>query len=294
MAWVKVLSVLSRATLVAIALALLAAPATADSTLPPVYLSLGDSLTAGSQPDASGHDRPTDAGYADILGARLQRVYPGLRTIKLSCGGTRTRTILEGGSSCQREGEPGQVVQAERYLAHHPEVVLVTVDVGDNDVESCLDVHPPAIDVACIERGRAAIGRNLPLIARRLRAAAGPRTPVVGITDYDQFLALWLDGPEGRAAARRAVRIIGSLNELMASIYRGAGVRVAQAGEDFASDDLRRRGFVPGHGRVPIAVERICRWTWACSPPPIGHDDHAKPHGYRVIAQAVLDALTGR
>jgi hypothetical protein len=179
-------------------------------------------------------------------------------------------------------------VQAERYLAHHPEVVLVTVDVGDNDVESCLDVHPPAIDVACIHRGRVAIARNLPLIAKRLEAAAGPRVAVVGITDYDQFLALWLDGPQGRAAARRAVRIIRSLNALMAGIYRAAGAKVAEAGERFASDDLRHRD-----GRLPLAVERICRWTWACSPPPIGHDDHAKPQGYRVIAQAVLDALAG-
>lgn len=293
MPWVNVLSVLSRGSLLALALAVLAAPATADSQLPPVYLSLGDSLAAGSQPDANGNDRPTGQGYADVIGARLRRVYPGLRTIKLSCGGTRTRTILEGGESCQEQGEPGQVVQAEHYLARHPEVVLVTVDVGDNDVEGCLDVHPPAIDVGCIRRGRATIGRNLPLIARRLKAAAGSRTPVVGITDYDQFLALWLDGPEGRAAARRAVRIIRSLNGLMAGIYRDAGVTVAQAGEAFASEDMRRRGSVPGYGVVPVAVERICRWTWACSPPPIGHDDHAKPHGYRVIAQAVLDALAG-
>jgi lysophospholipase L1-like esterase len=289
-----VLRVLSRAAVVAVALALLAARATADSTPPPVYLSLGDSLAAGSQPDANGHDRPTNQGYADVLGARLRKIYPGLRTVKLSCGGTRTRTILEGGEGCRRQDEPGQVVQAERYLARHPEVVLVTVDVGDNDVESCLHVRPPAIDVDCIHRGRATIGRNLPLIAKRLRAAAGPHTPVVGITDYDQFLALWLDGPQGRAAARRAVRIIRSLNALMAGIYRGNGVLVGEAGDDFASDDLRHRGHLPGYGRVPLAVERICRWTWACSAPPIGHDDHAKPQGYRVIAQAVLDALAGR
>jgi lysophospholipase L1-like esterase len=286
---INVLSVLSRAAVVAAALALLAAPATADSDLPPVYLSLGDSLAAGSQPDANGNDRPTNQGYADFIGQRLQKVYPGLRTVKLSCGGTRTRTILEGGDDCQAEDEPGQVVQAERYMAKHLEVVLVTVDVGDNDVEGCLDVHPPAIDVGCIHRGRATIGRNLPVIAKRLKAAAGPHTAVVGITDYDQFLALWLDGAEGRAAARRAVRIIHSLNTLMAGIYADAGVTVADASRRFGSDDLRRRP-----GQLPLAVRRICRWTWACSPPPIGHDDHAKPTGYRVIAQAVLDALAGR
>ena len=81
------------------------------------------------------------------------------------------------------------------------------------------------------------------------------------------------------------------MNALMASIYRREGVLVADAGRRFATTELRAHRTLPGAGSVPLAVERICRWTWACSPPPIGHDDHARPHGYRVIAQAVLDAL---
>jgi lysophospholipase L1-like esterase len=252
---------------------------------PPVYLSLGDSLAAGAQPDARGVDHPTGQGYASVVGSRLAKVYPGLQTRRLSCGGARTGSLMTGGAGCQREGEPGQLVQAERIMASEA-VPLVTVNIGDNDVESCLGVNPPSVDTACVSRGRAEVARNLPLIARRLKAAAGPHTAVVGILDYDQFLALYLDGPDGRRVARRSVRIIGSLNALMASIYRRAGVLVADAGPRFATTDLRthRRG-------IPLAVERICSWTWACSPAPIGHDDHAKPHGYRVIAQAVLDAL---
>jgi hypothetical protein len=114
---------------------------------------------------------------------------------------------------------------------------------------------------------------------------------VVGILDYDQFLALWLDGARGRDVARRSVRIIGSLNRLMAGIYRAAGVRVADAGARFRTGELSLWRTLPGARPVPLAVERICRWTWACSPPPIGHDDHARPAGYGVIAQAVLDSL---
>ena len=168
---------------------------------------------------------------------------------------------------------------------------LVTVNIGDNDVEGCLGVNPPSVDADCVRRGRAEVARNLPLIARRLKAAAGPGTAVVGILDYDQFLALYLDGAQGRRVARRSVRIISSMNALMASIYRREGVLVADAGRRFATTELRAHRTLPGAGSVPLAVERICRWTWACSPPPIGHDDHARPHGYRVIAQAVLDAL---
>jgi lysophospholipase L1-like esterase len=259
---------------------------------PPAYLSLGDSLAAGSQPDENGEDGPTDQGYADAIGRRLTNVYPGLRTVRLSCGGARTGTLIEGRAGCQPKGEPSQLVRAERYMARHHNVPLVTVDIGDNDVEGCISVLPPSVDTACVQQGRERIARNLPLIARRLKAAAGPRTRVVGITDYNQFLALWNDGPAGRAVARRSVHIIGSLNTLMRDIYRREGIAVAEAGHRFASEDLTTMRTVPGLGRVPLAVERICRWTWACSDPPIGHDDHAKPAGYAVIAQAVLDQMS--
>src|SRR3954451_1937939 len=258
---------------------------------PPRYIAIGDSLAAGLQPDSDGVDGPSGHGYADILGRRLRRVYPGLRTHRLSCGGADTRTLVQGGAHCQGRGEPGQLVQAERFMADHPETVLVTVNIGDNDVEGCVDTAAPAIDDACVRRGLATVARNLPTIARRLKAAAGPHTAVVGVVDYDQFLALWLEGADGRRVARRSVALIERLNGLMARIYRAAGVLVADAGSRFGTRDLTTQRVLRGHGRVPLAVERICRWTWACSNPPIGHDDHARVAGYHVISQAVLDAL---
>lgn len=257
----------------------------------PSYISLGDSLAAGSQPDADGNDGPTSQGYADVLGQRLAKTYPGLATVKVSCGGVTTWTMINGGASCQPKGEPSQLVRAERYLKAHRNVPLVTVDVGDNDVEGCISVNPPSVDAACVAAGRQRIARNLPTIAKRLRAAAGPHTAVVGITDYNQFLALWNDGAAGRGVARRSMHIIRSLNTLMKSVYRANGILVAEAGDRFASDDLTTMRTLPRFGRVPLAVARICQWTWACSDPPIGHDDHAKPHGYQVIAESVLDRL---
>jgi lysophospholipase L1-like esterase len=275
---------------VATLLLMLVVPSSLGSA-PPRYIAIGDSLAAGLQPDSDGVDGPSGHGYAESLGRRLRRVYPGLRTHVLSCGGADTRTLVRGGAGCQPRGEPGQLVQAERFMTDHPETVLVTVNIGDNDVEHCVDTAAPAIDDACVRRGLATVARNLPGIARRLKAAAGPHTAVVGILDYDQFLALWLDGGAGRRVARRSVALIGRLNALMARSYRAAGVLVADAGPSFATTDLRTQRSLPGHGRVPLAVERICRWTWACSDPPIGHDDHARAAGYHVIAQAVLDAL---
>jgi hypothetical protein len=114
---------------------------------------------------------------------------------------------------------------------------------------------------------------------------------VVGLVDYDQFLSLWLQAAKGRAAARRSLPIIRRLNELATSIYRDAGVQVADASGRFATEDLAHRRNLPGHGTVPVAVYNICTLTWACSLPPIGHDDHARPAGYYQLGQAILDVL---
>ncbi|MDX6658504.1 MAG: hypothetical protein QOH62_3297 [Solirubrobacteraceae bacterium] len=264
----------------------------AKSASPPRYLALGDSLAAGMQPDSRGRDRPTSEGYVNVLGSALARDEPGLRTLTLSCGGATTTTLLQGGASCQPRGQAGQVQRAERYLAAHPEVTLVTVDIGDNDVEPCVNIGNGDIDRACVQRGLARVRRNLPVIARRLRAAAGPSTHVVGLVDYDQFLSLWLKGSAGQAAARRSVSVIRSLNSLATSIYRTAGLTVADAGARFATEDFTHQRLLPGVGQVPLAVYRICTLTWACGGrDPIGWDDHATAAGYRELAAAILDAL---
>jgi lysophospholipase L1-like esterase len=274
--------------LVALATAVLLVTGSSD-TQPPKpqrYISLGDSLAAGMQPDSRGVDRPTHQGYADVLAQRLH-----LSLTRLSCGGATTTTLLSGGAHCQPAHEASQLVRAERQLKAYPDTALVTIDIGDNDVEACMDTEPPAIDVGCVHKGRVTIARNLPQIAQRLRAAAGPKTRIVGLVDYNQFLSLWLDGSAGRAAARRSLRIIGSLNALMERIYHENGIETADAGDLFHTEDLHTRVHLAGYGGVPLGVERICRWTWACSSPPIGHDDHANASGYRVIADAIAKVL---
>ena len=266
-------------------------PAARHATLTQ-YVSLGDSLAAGLQPDAKGNDRPTGDGYVFVVGRRLSKPHPGLATQALSCGGATTTTLLHGNAACQDEHEPSQVEQAEDVLGRRGRrTVRVTVNIGDNDVEQCLKMGTGSIDGACVKRGTAAVEKNLPVIARRLRQAAGPGVPIVGILDYDQFLALWLKGAHGRAVARRSVAVITALNAQMARIYRDAGVLVADAGERFGTTDLTTPVKLPGHGTVPLAVSRVCRWTWACAAPPVGPDDHARAAGYRVIADAVLAAL---
>ncbi len=41
-----------------------------------------------------------------------------------------------------------------------------------------------------------------------------------------------------------------------------------------------------GSGDQPVNVVKICMWTWVCTPPPLGPDNHANAAGYGAIAGA--------
>ena len=278
---------------IALGACLLPAPAgrTAAPPARPLYLALGDSLAAGMQPDASGRDRPTTHGYVDVVARSLARSHSGLTHRTLSCGGATSVTLLHGGETCQPDGDPGQLKRAEQILAASSTTVLVTLDVGDNDIEACINGDTGSVNSTCVKRGEAKLRQNLPQIARRLRVATPASTPVIGLVDYDQFLSLWLQGANGRAAAKRSLAIIRRLNQIVTSIYRNAGLVVADASGRFATEDLAHRRWLNGHGSVPLNVYKICTLTWACSPEPIGHDDHARPAGYYQLGEAILDAL---
>lgn len=269
---------------VATVVGVLAPAASAQDRL---YISLGDSLATGTQPDAAGDDGPTSTGYVDDVLAALGS---GVSGVRLGCDGGTTASLIAG-PPCAA-GYPGgsPLEQAEQLIRSHPgETALVTVDIGDNDVERCL--ARGRVNDACVRAGMAAVAQRLPAIAARLRAATGAGVPVVGLVDYDQFLAYWLRGGAARTFALRSVAVVERLNALMSAVYRAHGVRVADAGARFKTTDMTHTSALSGRGRVPTAVERVCLWTWACSARPVGFDDHPNATGYRVIADAVLAAL---
>ena len=274
-----------------VAVALLGGGPTAPAqtqAAPPYYLALGDSLAAGMQPDGSGYNRPTNHGYVNVIARSLARQYAGLQFQTLSCGGATSVSLLQGGESCQPDGDPGQLKRAEALLDAHPNTVLVTVDIGDNDLEACINDNTGAANASCLQRGEATIRKNLPQIARRLRAGAPRGARVIGLVDYDQFLSLWLQGASGRAAARRSLGVIQHLNRFVSQIYRSAGLEVADAARRFSTNDMTTRRTLPGYGSVPLNVYKICTLTWACT---AHHNDHARSSGYYQLGEAVLDVL---
>ena len=263
------------------------------------YLSLGDSLAQGMQPEADGVTVDTDEGYADQLYTLEKPKIAGLKLVKLGCGGETTTSFLTGhGNSADsillgcNPADGSQMSAAERFLRSHRrrgEVAFVTLDIGANDVDGC--TPGGNLDESCVIEGVEHIASNLPVILRRLRRAATPGTPMAAMTLYDPFLQLYLTA-DGRGEAISTVKYARNLNAKLAQLYRDGGFRVAKVDEAFRSYDLSSTGSVAGQpGPVPVAVAEVCRLTWMCAPPPQGPNIHANDAGYGVIARAFAAAL---
>ncbi len=248
------------------------------------YLSLGDSLSTGVQPTGAPERMyRTEDGYADQFDAMARVRIPRLETVKLGCPGESTTTMIEGGLASYPAG--AQLDEAVSFLrAHRGEVAFVTIDIGSNDFL--------AHELEAVPAGLASIAANLPSILDRLRDAAGPDTPMAGMTMYDPFLPRWLLGPEGREEARKSVwDAVVPINEFFVASYRAAGLPCADVEGSFATKDFDTQVELPGVGQVPLNVARVCQWTWAGTPPPLGPDVHANREGYRVIAKAFASVL---
>jgi lysophospholipase L1-like esterase len=249
------------------------------------YLSLGDSLARGVQPDRAGASVPTDQGYPDQLYAMLHPGDPGLRLVKLGCPGETTSTMI-GGGICSYPGG-SQLAAAVRFLRAHPgRVSLVTIDIGANDPDACV-THPSLSKIArCISSAIPDTAGNLAKIMQELRAAGGSRLRIIGMSYYVPELATWRDGLAGQFLARLSERLAAGLNELLTSTYTTFGARVANVSGAFQSGDFTSQATRPALGTVPRNVALICSWTWECAPPPRGPNEHANAAGYRVIASA--------
>ncbi len=254
---------------------------------PSYYLSLGDSLAVGVQPDAGGHSVSSTDGYADQLFERLAGTDRTLRLVKLGCSGENTTTLLNGGI-CSYGRSGSQAAAAVAFLqANADRIRLVTIDIGANDINHC--APDGRVDVACVVQGLTSIGENLPVLLSMLRSAA-PRVPVLAMNYYDPFLAVWLLGDTGPRIAVGTVAVTAAVNRQLEDIYRHFGARVVNVQDAFGTTDLLRT--VPTrYGLVPVAVARICAWTWMCEPAPVGPNIHANREGYRVIAEALFRAV---
>ncbi len=198
------------ASAVALALGTTAAPALAAPADhgwghgPRYYLALGDSLSVGIQPDASGTNVPTDQGYPDQLAAMLQWRGRDLRLVKLGCSGETTVTLIDGGI-CSYPGGGTQLTAATQFLRQHRgHVGLVTIDIGANDLNPCVALGQAAQIQTCLTALIPHVVANLTTIMSALRQAGGSQVQIIGMRYYDPELASWLTGRPGRRWPRPA------------------------------------------------------------------------------------------
>jgi lysophospholipase L1-like esterase len=284
----RLLLAAAAASLAAAALTACSASAPTEAGAATYYLALGDSLSRGVQPDASGASVETAQGYADLVYAQLQRAHSTLKLVQLGCPGETTTTMTHGGI-CRYPGGP-QLAAATAFLrAHRGHVRLVTIDIGANDPETC-GSNPGLAELAsCIGQVPEA-GTRLAAILASVRAAAGPGVRVVGMNYYLPWLAEWRDRTLGQVAARVGEGLTVAYNDQLDQAYAQANVAVANVFGAFDTADFGDPVTVPGIGSLPRNVARICEWTWECAPPPRGPNQHANPAGYQVIANAILHA----
>ena len=288
-----------------------AEPTTAQS----YYLSLGDSLTVGVQPDGNGTPQETPDGYTDILYHALFDSDSTLRHERMGCGGEDTTSFLEGGvPHCDEQyGDTSQIEAAEDFLSEHAgRVDLVTLTIGGNNFTGCvagLDGGTgPTVDTACVDDGLERVESEIPEIANRLRTAAGPDTRIVAMTYYNPFLAAQLLGggaedPDGPAAPGDGPRlgeaegelpfdaslvgyatdVLEQLNESLRSGFAAEDIAVADVESAFDSLD----GGVPADSStgMPANLRSVCDLTWMCDADR-GPDIHTNRAGAQVIATA--------
>lgn len=286
--------------LISALIALAAGPAGAARAPARYYVALGDSLSQGMQPDIHGVTRNTNQGYADQLFGRLRGRLPGLRLVKLGCGGETTGSMITGHGNdrnarllhCDRAGG-SQLRAAVRFLrAHHArgEVPVLTIDIGANDVDGCIAVPPSQIG-ACVVQGMSRIKRDLPVILRTLRQAAPRGTALAGMTLYDPVLDEYFDpSSSAQALASASVVLVKQINQVIASADRRAAFRTADVAGAFRTYDTTHEVAFNGR-QIPVNVARLCSWTWACTTPPSGPNIHANKNGYGVIAGAFARVL---
>jgi lysophospholipase L1-like esterase len=265
------------------------AGAAAPAPDPPYLVAIGGSGSVGFQPTpAHPEGEATDGGYAnDLLEAERATRWSDLALVHFGCPGETTATMLDGGDKCHAVS--GSLLSdVVSFLHAHPTTVLLTIDLGFNDIRPCL--RHDAIDAACVTGALATVQAQLSTIVATVRAAAPPGMRIVGVGHYDPYLADSLRGPAGQQFAGRSLDVITRLNDVMADAYAAAGVPMANVASAFDMTSTQATAH-PGLGTVPHNVAQTCTLTWMCAAAPLGPNTHPNVDGYHAIAAAIEAAL---
>ena len=265
-----------------------ASAAHAATKAPTYYVSLGDSYSVGYQPGLG-----ATPGYTAVVAKKT-----GFTLVNFGCGGATTASLISSvGCPDVLPHTAGAVTYptmtqetaAEAFLsAHRGHIGLITVSIGGNDVTSCAIQANP---ISCVSAATAGISKNVTSLAAALRAAAGPRVPLIGLTYPDVILGSYVYPTQPPSASRislaklSVVAFKSLINPALSKAYASAnGSLVDVTAATGAYTSLTRTVRFRPYGAIPAPVATVCALTWFCSQGNI----HATTKGYTFIGNLVV------
>lgn len=262
------------------------------------YVSIGDSYAAGYQPTGKSAGKTTRNGFAYQLVSQARAKGYDLSLVNFGCAGATTASVLKTAGCEARNLGPGassysatQAAAAEQFLrAHRADVALITVSLGGNDVTACASSSDP---VSCVGSAITTIKTNLTTLVKGLRAAAGPKVRMVGITYPDVLLGDELSqNAKLRSIAGLSVTAFQALiNPGLQTAYQAGNaqfVDVTKATGAYGS--MSQKTTLAPYGSIPEPVAKICTLTFYCQ----YGDIHPRTNGYAVIATLIAGLLPTR
>jgi lysophospholipase L1-like esterase len=256
------------------------------------YVNLGDSYAEGYQPGFT-NGSETLHGYANRLVADLSKSVH-LTLENFGCGGATTTTILNS-VGCPKgllanDGVPYPTTTQAHAVAsflrtHAGHIGLVTISIGGNDFDRCiLNANP----VSCVLASIPVMKANITRLAAELRAAAGPRVPMMGTTYPDVVLGAWMDGVAAQSFAKESVLAFKAvINPAIKGAYAPSDVTFVDiTTATGAYLPLSETTTLQPYGVIPVAVAKVCTDTWFCSEKNI----HPTDAGYALIASELATA----
>ncbi len=240
------------------------------------YLALGDSLAFGVQPNCIPPVLvPANCthGYVNDLFQILQN--EGTKDVtNFGCPGESTSTFINGGCPF---GPPGfvQLDFAVKFLLANPgKVSPVTLDIGSNDLLPDITLTPSGctLDTSKFDDQLKTLDSNLkgtilPALQGALTVNGRVTGSIVMMNYYDAF----------QNVCPITVPFVQTLNQHLADDVSGFGIIVDVFG---------------AFGGAPTPPNPlICKYTWMCTPPPLGPNIHANDLGYSVIADTFAAAI---
>jgi lysophospholipase L1-like esterase len=253
------------------------------------YLSLGDSNAQGYQPGYRGGIE-TLHGFSNRVVTDVDKKYH-LTLENYGCGGATSNSVLYT-DGCRPGGlandgvaypnEPQSVAVIDFIKEHAGHIGLITLSIGWNDFGSCVGMGDPS---GCVGPTLPLMQANLTLLASRIRAAAGAKTPIVAMTYCDPDLADWLLGASGKTTARQWITELRShVNPEIVKAFALAHIPVLDMTQVYGTYvPWSRVVTIPKYGTVPYAVAQICEDTYMCKM----RDEETNYKGYAVIASQI-------